>query len=249
MIGDTGVLLAIFATFIVGGMVKGVIGLGMPTVSLGLLTIAFDLPTAMAIALVPTILTNILQGFTGGRAVQILKRIWPFLLTGMATLWMGTLVLKSVDVDWLTTLLGLVLITYAIINLAGFSFVLSPRQEAWAGPVVGGINGILAGMTGSTVVPGVMYLQALGFSRDELIQALGLMFSLSALVLAVAMRSNGLLSGELATLSVFAILPAFAGMAFGQRIRSRLSEVLFRRVFFGSLLLLGAYLAFRSIFA
>lgn len=249
MITDPGVLLAIFATFIVGGMVKGVIGLGMPTVSLGLLTIAFDLPTAMAIALVPTILTNILQGFTGGRAVQILKRIWPFLLTGMATLWMGTLVLKSVDVDWLTTLLGLVLMTYGTINLAGFSFVLSPRQEAWAGPVVGGINGILAGMTGSTVVPGVMYLQALGFSRDELIQALGLMFSLSALVLAVAMRSNGLLSGELATLSVFAILPAFAGMAFGQRIRSRLSEVLFRRVFFGSLLLLGAYLAFRSIFA
>lgn len=249
MVTDPGVLLAIFVTFIVGGMVKGVIGLGMPTVSLGLLTIAFDLPTAMAIALVPTILTNILQGLTGGRAVQILKRIWPFLVTGMATLWMGTLVLKSVDVSWLTSLLGLVLMSYGIINLAGFSTVLSPRQEAWAGPLVGGINGILAGMTGSTVVPGVMYLQALGFSRDELIQALGLMFSLSALVLAVAMRSNGLLSGELAGLSAFAIVPAFAGMAFGQRIRSRLSEVLFRRVFFGSLLVLGAYLAFRWVFA
>ncbi len=249
MMGDTAVLLAIFATFIVGGLVKGVIGLGMPTVSLGLLTIAFDLPTAMAIALVPTFLTNIWQGFSGGRALQILKRIWPFLLSGMATLWMGTLVLKSVDVGWLTSLLGIVLISYGVINLAGFSVVLSPRQEAWAGPVVGGVNGILAGMTGSTVVPGVMYLQALGFSRDELIQSLGLMFSLSALVLGVAMRSNGLLSGELAALSVFAIVPAFAGMAFGQRIRSRLSEVLFRRVFFGSLLFLGAYLAFRGLFA
>ena len=46
-------LFVISATFIIAGGVKGVIGLGLPTVSLGLLTATLDLPTAMALLIAP----------------------------------------------------------------------------------------------------------------------------------------------------------------------------------------------------
>ncbi len=97
-------------------------------------------------------------------------------------------------------------------------------------------------MTGSFVVPGVLYLQALGLTRDMLIQAMGLLFTASTIALAVALGGNDLLSLDLGTWSAAALLPAILGMWIGQRVRRVLSEPLFRRVFFTALLLLGGYI-------
>jgi uncharacterized membrane protein YfcA len=97
-------------------------------------------------------------------------------------------------------------------------------------------------MTGSFVVPGVLFLQAIGLSRDRLIQAMGMLFTASTLALAVALQGNDLLTIELGILSTVGLPPAIAGMLIGQRIRQRLSEQLFRRIFFVSLLMLGVYI-------
>jgi uncharacterized membrane protein YfcA len=103
-------------------------------------------------------------------------------------------------------------------------------------------------MTGSFVVPGVMYLQAIGLPRDMLIQAMGMLFTTSTLALAAALQGNNLLTVQLGTMSAVALLPATAGMIFGQKIRQRLSEQHFRRVFFVALLLFGAYIVGHAVF-
>ena len=239
---DPLILAVIVGTFLVAGTVKGVIGLGLPTVSLGLLTVATDLPTAMALLLVPSFVTNLWQATVGGNGREVLLRIWPFLVMATVSVWLGAIALTRADLRLLSALLGGLLVTYAAVNLAGFRLAITARQEVWAGPLVGTANGILTGMTGSFVVPGVMFLQAIGLSRDMLIQAMGMLFTASTLALAVALQGNQLLTAQLGTLSAAALLPAAAGMVFGQRFRQRLSEHLFRRVLFVALLILGAYI-------
>ncbi|MFT5447996.1 MAG: putative membrane protein YfcA [Gammaproteobacteria bacterium] len=236
------ILLVIGGTFLLAGMVKGVIGLGLPTVSLALLTLALDLPQAMALLLVPSFVTNLWQALAGGRAREIARRLWPFMLMATVTVWLGARALTRVDLNLLSALLGGLLVTYSMISLAGVRFSLSPSQEAWLGPVIGLANGILTGMTGSFVVPGVLFLQAIGLSRDLLIQAMGMLFTVSTLALAVALQSNCFLSVDLMAVSSAALIPALLGMVLGQRIRARLSEAVFRRVFFIALLVLGGYI-------
>ncbi len=102
-------------------------------------------------------------------------------------------------------------------------------------------------MTGSFVVPGVLYLQALGLPRDMLVQAMGILFTVSTAALALALGGHGLLSTELGLVSGAAVLPAVLGMALGQRLRLRLPERRFRQVFFVALLALGAWIAVRSL--
>ena len=239
-------LIAIAAVFLVAGAVKGVIGLGLPTVSLGLLTVAIGLPHAMALLLVPSFVTNVWQAAVGGHALAIVRRTWPFLLMATITVWGGAAALTRIDVAWLSGLLGVLLVTYATLNLAGLRFRVAQRHEAWVGPVVGSVNGILTGMTGSFVVPGVLFLQAIGLSRDMLIQAMGMLFTVSTVALAVALQGNGLLSADLGVVSAAALLPAMAGMMLGQRIRRVLSEQRFRHVFFMALLALGVYILARA---
>ena len=233
---------AIVGTFLIAGTIKGVIGLGLPTVSLALLTVAIDLPHAMALLLVPSFITNLWQAVAGSDSRAILRRLWLFLLMATVTVWLGATALTRVDTSLLSALLGVLLILYSTVNLAGLRFTITMRQEMWIGPLVGSANGILTGMTGSFVVPGVLFLQAIGLSRDMLIQAMGMLFTASTLALAIALQGNGLLTIELGKLSAAALLPAMIGMVLGQRIRQRLSEQLFRQVIFISLLMLGVHI-------
>lgn len=243
---DPFLLFVIIGTFFVAGTVKGVIGLGLPTVSLGILAVVIDLPTAMALLLVPSFATNLWQACVGGYGAAILRRIWPFLVMATAMVWFGSMALTRIDLAWLSGLLGGVLTAYAVLSLGGIRFEVTARQEVWVGPLVGTANGILTGMTGSFVVPGVMFLQGIGLSRDALIQAMGILFTLSTLALAVALRQNSFLTPDLGALSVAALAPAAVGMIFGRKIRERLSEGLFRRTFFLALLLLGGYIMINS---
>ena len=239
---DPLMLFTISATFIIAGGVKGIIGLGLPSVSLGLLTATLDLPTAMALMIAPSFFTNLYQATVGGHASLILQRIWPFLLIATATVWLGSTALTRVDLDVLTALLGLLLVAYGSLNIFGIRFAIPSHTEGWTGLVFGAANGILTGMTGSFVVPGVMYLQGIGLSRDMLVQAMGMLFTASTIALAFSLSTNALLSTELGIISFLAVAPSLIGMWVGQNLRQRLSELQYRSALFIGIVIIGIYI-------
>jgi uncharacterized membrane protein YfcA len=243
---DAATIAAICAALILAGIVKGIIGFALPIVGISVLTVLIGLPHAMAILLVPALLVNFSQAVIGGHLKSVTLRIWPYLTMATLTVWLGALSLTRVHLPLLSAFLGFILIFYALSNVFGLRLVITPRQDRWLGPLIGGVNGLVTGMTGTSAVPGVIYLQAVGLERDALIQGMGALFTLSLVALALVLGGNGILSGELALLSVAACVPTFAGMMIGRRIRHSLSEANFRRVFFMALLLLGVYIVISS---
>lgn len=239
--------LIIVLTFLLAGTVKGVIGMGLPTVSLSILTIAFDLPTAMALLIVPSVLTNVWQAMDGKQTLALIKQLWPFLLSATLFVALGTMAFKVLPLSGLSALLGVLLLFYAVINLAGFSMTIAPARQTGVGGALGCINGILTGMTGSCVVPGVMYLQALNLPRDSFIQAMGLLFTFSTLALGIALYANHLMTASLAAQSALGLLPAVIGMIAGKRLRKRLDDKTFRKVFFLSVLFIAIFIIWRGL--
>lgn len=244
--GNTELLLLIAVVFTLAGLVKGVIGLGLPTVALSLMTVSTDLTTAMSLMLAPTLATNILQAFGRRGTFGLIGRLWPFLLPAMVMVGLGGLVLQNANLTLLTGLLGVVLILYAVSGLTGFVLHVPERREAPLGFFFGSVNGILTGMVGSYAVPGVMFLQGLNLPRDAFVQAMGLLFLGSTLALGVTLSGANILDLEAGGLSALACIPAFAGFFAGQAIRKRLSEQLFRRLFFLGLLALGLFVSVRA---
>ena len=167
------------------------------------------------------------------------------------TVWIGTTALTIVDLTLLSALLGGLLMSYAVVSLSGLRFNLKSRNEWWVGSLTGSVNGILTGMTGSFVVPGVFYLQSIGLQRDALIQSMGILFTTSTLALIFSLQSNEFLTSKLAVWSSISLVPSIIGVLIGQQIRQWLSEKTFRNVFFFSLLVIGAYIiviAFKNVF-
>ena len=240
-------LIIIAAAFLLAGLVKGVTGLGMPTVSLAILTATLGLKPAMALLLVPSFVTNVWQALAGGNLIAILRRLWPLLIALCLATWLGVGVLARSRSDLLAALLGLVVLSYAVTGLSRIELPQPGRMEPWLSPLVGAASGMLNGMTGSFVVPGVLYLQSLGLPRQAFIQAMGVLFATSTMALAASLGDRRLLSIDLALLSAGAVIPALIGMGVGRTVGRRLSENLFRTIFFSALLLIGAYIVITAL--
>lgn len=246
MVFDHYSIIAITITFLLAGMVKGIVGQGLPTISIGLLTAVIGLHPAMALMLAPTIITNIWQALVGGHLRAVMIRTWPFLLVATMSIWLGAMMLTRVNVALLSAVLGMLLATYGVIGLLRPPPTMPKGAETWLGLVAGFLNGFFGGMTGAFALPGVPYLQALGLKRDQLIQAMGIMFTLSTLFLTLALNGQNLLTTGLGIASVLAVVPALLGMALGQQVRRLLSEARFRKVFFIAQIALGSYIVLRS---
>ncbi len=241
-------LILVAATFLAAGFVKGVIGLGLPTVSLAILTATIGLRDAMALMLIPSLLTNIWQMFAGPHLRHICRRFWPMTLASIVGTFAGLRLGVTVDVEWLAALLGGVLILYATFGLSTPRLpAASSDREHVTGTAMGFGSGVMTGLVGVFLVPTVLYLQALRLDKAVFVQTLGLLFSVATVTLGIALSRHELLTGNQLSVSALAILPAFLGMYIGQHVRRRLTEDRFRSVVFMALGAMGLYLIFRTI--
>ena len=239
-------LVELSLTFALAGVVKGVAGMGLPTVAMGLLGLFMSPAKAAALVIIPSLITNVWQ-FVAGRDLRVLLlRTWPMLLAMAATTWAATGLLTGGFADHATTALGTVLVVYAVIGLANIRLRVPDRMEFWLGPLVGVTTGIVTGATGVFVIPAAPYFQALGLEKDDLIAALGLSFTVSTVALAAGLASRGAFHLGAAGASLLCTVPTLAGFLAGQWIRSKIDPVAFRRIFFLGLLLLGVDLIGRS---
>lgn len=244
---DLLLLVLVAVAFLTAGTVKGIIGLGMPTVSIGLLSFAIAPAQAAAIMVIPSYATNIWQMLHGPYFRPLLKRLWTLFAGSLAGVWTTAGILTGEHSGLATVALGIAIMVYGLFGLSAVQFHVPRKLEAWLSPAVGVAAGAVLGATGVYVIPTIPYLQALDIERDELVQAMGLLFTAGTVVLTAILIVNGQFAFQVAGLSVFAVLPAIAGMVIGRRIRAGVDAARFRTLFFGGMLLLGASLAVRTI--
>jgi len=233
--------------FFLAGFVKGVAGFGLPTVSVALVALLRPIPEAIALMLVPAFVTNIWQGLAGGQLRVVVPRIAVFLAFAVAGTIAAAWHLASIDSRFLSGLLGLSLLASATLALAAPNLPAPGRKlERLLAAPMGLVSGVMAGFTGSFLVPAAPWLQAIRLPREQFVHAYGFCVLAINASLTLTLAHGGFVTGEMGAMSLAALLPAFAGMLLGQACRQRLPEARFRRIVQVSLWLIGAWLALRA---
>jgi uncharacterized protein len=240
----SGIVAMVGSTFLAAGLVKGVVGMGLPVVAMALLGLMMPPAEAASLMVVPTIVTNIWQLYAGPRFGAVTRRFATMMVAICAGIPLGIGLLTR-DAH-ATAALGAVLVAYGAIGLAAPQFAIPDRAERWCSPLIGFVTGAVTGATGVGAIPLAPYLSSLDLDKEEMIQALGLSFTVSMLALAVGLALEGRFHAAVAGGSLLALLPALAGMALGQRIRERMSAAAFRRWFLAGLLALGVHMVVRA---
>jgi hypothetical protein len=234
----------IAAVFVIAGVVKGISGMGLPTVAVSLLGIFMTPTEAAALLVLPSLATNVAQ-CRGPHLRALAQRLWP--------MWLG-LVLACIfspgpSVGAATakarTFLGVVLVLYGVWGLSQKAVPRVSNQLAWAGLLPGSITGLITAGTAVFVIPMVPYLQILRLEKDAMIQALGLSFTVATVALAIRLHAADAVMVSVST--ALALSTALAGIWVGSRLRSKLSQPMFQRILFVVFIGLGSVNLCRSI--
>lgn len=243
---DPVTIIFVVAVFFLAGVIKGSVGFGMPLFAITVLAFIMPLPATIATNVAPSLISNVFQAFRGPYLVALLKRLWPFLVPAIALIWVGIAIQERVNPAYSGLMLGILAILFAAVSFSKLQLNVRPEQERPIGFFLGVINGIMAGITGIFIIPSGLYLQALGLKRDELVQALGLLFMLSTAAIGIIFTAKAIMTPSLAVLSLSAVPSALVGMRLGEGLRKRLSEQLFRRLFLSGIAVIGVSLVIRN---
>ena len=251
MLDQAWLLAAAVGVFGLAGWVKGMVGLGLPTVSMALLALFMPSAQAAALLLLPSLVTNVVQMRPMNTLPALLKRLGGMQLGVVVGTLGGMAVWGSVgSLPGARIGLGMALVVYGLWGLCGPQWQVPLRHQAWLGLLVGLATGGVTALTGVFVVPAVAFLQSLGLARRALMQAMGLCFTVSTAALGLGMwwfGQEGAGAGGWGlglVVSGLMLIPALLGMRWGEALRDKLSPTLFKKVLMGSLLMLGVYMIF-----
>jgi uncharacterized membrane protein YfcA len=241
-------VLACAIAMVAGGTVKGVVGIGLPLVSLPVMATFIPIPKAIALLLLSSFATSVWQTFRGGLFVPSVKRFWPLLL-GMA---IGTPIsvqmLATFDVKVLYLILGAIVAVFAVLLHRSIVLPVSPRAEPWAAPAVGAASGLVGGLSMLFGPVYAMYLAGLRLGKERFVAVIALANVWATIVLAASMARFNLFGGTDFVASLLALIPSFAGLTVGQWLRGYINEDLFRKTLAAVLLVIGLNLI-RKAFA
>ena len=240
----SGLQIALIAVaFVVAGIAKGAIGMGMPPIAIGLMSFAVPLESAIAIMVVPTMVTNVWQAIYGGGFKPLMRRFGSMAATAMIGILAVGLLLSDLGSPTTAGWVGVLLVLYSVIALTPWRPQVPRKVEPWANPLIALVSGAVAGSTGVAAVPFLPYMQSLDMNRHELVQALGIMFLFITGMLAVSLALHGAYDLANSVAGVAAVAPTMVGVWLGQHARRRLSAETFRKIFISGMLAIGLHLA------
>lgn len=234
------------AIVFIGGVVKGVIGLGLPLISVSLMSIILPVKTVVGLLAVPILLSNIWQAQRAGGMLQPLKRFWPMMLAASGGLLVGVYLLVALDPRGLYALVGGSVIVICSVMLADWAPRIRPEQERPVGLLFGAVAGVIGGLSTVWAPPLSIYLLMLDVRKEEFIRITGALFFIAAVPVFLLYALNGIVNADNVLWSASLTIPAFLGMAAGQKMRNAIPQNTFRKMLLVVLILLGCVLMYRS---
>ncbi|MEM7176643.1 MAG: sulfite exporter TauE/SafE family protein [Pseudomonadota bacterium] len=244
---DSGTLVLICLIFLIAGTIKGTVGIGLPTAAIGLMSQLIDPRAAIALVIVPSLISNAWQIFRAGDFLGAVRRYWRFLVCLVALILVVSLTITSqVETSTLVLALGLVIVGFSVMSLAWRPPALHPRHDGAGQVVAGTLAGTLGGLTAIWAPPMVVYLTARETEKDEFVRATGVMIFVGTLPLLTGFLSTGMMQVSDILVGVLVTIPALLGFQIGERLRRILDTGRFRVAVLVVFLLLGLNLIRRS---
>jgi len=242
------ILIQIIIIFFAGGIVKGLIGVGLPTVTLTFLSFVFDIKEAISIILIPVIITNLYQMINGKYLKQIINDTKVFQISALIFIFPGFYFLLIFKSNTVLIILALILIYNSALGLIKYEIKFKNFKSNYYQLSIGSLTGIVTGITGIYTMPFIFLIQSLKYKKNKIIQLMGLTFFIFSSAQFLLFSLSDLINTKVLILSSVACVPIFLGVYLGTHLRENISETLFKLLFNLMLIFMGFLLIIKTIF-
>jgi hypothetical protein len=241
-------IMLVFAAFFAAGTSKGVLGVGIPLIAVPALSGVMHPATTVSVLALPIFLSNVWQSVEQRRFRNTVRRFWPALPMVAIGSVIGAQFITTIDAVTAHLVLGVIVTTYALSQLAHVSVPAPSAQteKPWTA-AAGLVSGFLGGLAAYFGPPWIMYLVALRVNKDDFIAAAAMLYMVGITPLCAVLIIKGVLGGPELILSAFGTAVIFAALLFGRWLRDRISQEVFRKALLLVLVVMGANMIRRGL--
>ena len=243
---DPVVISALLLIFLFSGIIKGFLGIGLPTAAMAFLTLVMEPTEAISLLTIPIIATNFFQFIRSSERVQTAKKYKYFALAIMVSIFITAWNITAFPTGFLTVVIGFALIIFSVNLLFGFSLPIGPGLSWQIG--VGVLSGFLGGLSSIWSPPVAMYLMARNTPKEQFIAATGFLFLAGCFPLALGLYLSGVLTPVTAVKSLMGLVVVLLGFRIGELLRGRVSQEIFRKFVLIAFLFMGLRLIIAGMF-
>ncbi len=229
-------------TLLLAGIVKGALGMGLPLFAVPILVTVFDLPTAIALMIVPILTSNLIQAWEGKNkqiSISTFKRFFPLIITLIPFTIFTAQYISKIDIKLGSLFMGLIVIIFSLSNLINNNIIIKPKAEIIISPIIGIIAGILGGIS-SLIGPLIaMYLIALKLEKDFFVITIAIIFLSFSITLYSTLAINGVMNFNNITGSLLATIPVMFGVILGNKLRGKINQKKFKIILIIFLIIIG----------
>ncbi len=242
----TEVLLLALLVFLLAGIVKGVLGIGLPTISISMLAQFVDPRVAIAFLLLPALITNVWQIYRGGQIKRSALKLWPFVSVMAVVLFISSLFAARANTKILVLGIGIMVVLWTVTSLMKSPPRIPAHFDRPAQFVLGTVAGVMGGLTAIWSPPMVVYLLSIKCDKEDFVRFTGFMIICGTVPLTIGYLLNGLMDKKLAIASLMMIVPTLLGFSIGEYLRRYLGGRQFQRAVLVLFFLMGLNLIRRS---
>ena len=224
-------LIYVALVYFLGGLTQGVLGVGLITVVIALLSFVFDVKLTIALVLVPTLVTSFFQMINGGNLKKIIPDVRVYLIFSTTLIIPGVWLLKSLNSNLILVFIAIILFSNSALSLMNKKISIPSYQHPISQSSMGSLNGFIIGLTSIYTMPFVFLLQSLQYPKEKAVQFMGLAFVLYSSMQLITFSSMQLIDWKTFIPSLLVTLPVVIGFFVGKKIRSYISETFFRKLF------------------
>jgi uncharacterized protein len=243
---DLSALLGITLALLLGGVVKGITGIGVPLVAMPILSQFLPIKLAVLLLSMPIILGNIPQALEGGEVLSTVRAIAaPIVGTVLGNI-VGVAILLSLNAHHAQAASGALLIVAAALMLSAPKLKLSPGMEKPVGVALGFGAALMESIAS---VPGPLlatYLIATGATGRAFTKRIAIILVVSIVTLVTTFSGAAHASAIDLLVSSAASIPAIIGMWLARPVRDRLPPRAFRMVVLLFVLVAAAQMIWKS---
>lgn len=239
-------LLVGIGVYLFAGLVKGTLGIGLPTTAVSLMAVLVDARTAVALVIIPMVVLNAWQIYRQRMLMETVREFWIFSVVLSLSIFCTSMVATNISIKVVTYMLGFIVAIFSFGSLLKQVPELPQRYDKLAQVIAGAVSGIIGGVAGLWSPPMVMYLSSKRLSSERFVGIVGLFLFFGSLFLLFGYVYNGTLTPKIAATS-FVLLPiALVGFYFGEKFRRRIDAKRFERYLLIFFFIAGCNLIFRA---
>jgi len=231
-----------------GGVIKGVLGIGTPLLTVPMMALVLPVHEAVVIMAIPVVVANLWQAYDAERPLETVRRFWPALTALLAGTWLGVWILSGIQEKVLLTVVGIMVICVTLIQGSRRKILIPDRFEKPAGIAFCGSAGLIGGLSSMFGPMMILYLVSLpALEKSQFVNTISFLYVGAVVPWTFLLILMGVLDTRLALISGLAVIPLAAGLLIGRSIRKYVGDSIFYRLILGMLIISGGSMIWRAL--